>query len=240
MKFVESTYQRAENKEAEKKNKNEEHNEEEKTEDNEEKSIEERLKELRIKSAVTRPQMEIIARFRDENEGFNINTDFLGLDLTEIPINSIKSFNIKDKSTYIVLTNLIIPVLYMGISILNIIQTSKKAGQKTIEKENSNVIVLKAESTNEEKSESLIKSEDEKLNAEDISDAMKDANKSMLYFMPLIMFTVTMNAPLSLALYWLTNTVLSFIEKLAIDKLINKEEAKEIDIDIKKAKKVKK
>ena len=223
----------------EKKEQNEEEFKEEskeEQEENKEQNIEEKIKELRAKSGITRPQMEMISRFRDENEVFNINTEFLGLNLTEIPTNSLKKFNIKDKDTYIVLANFILPLLYMGVSILNTIQQKKQLQKKSEEKQNSNLIVLNEEQKNKE---NLPEKEEDKLNAQDVGDAMQDANKSMMYFLPIVMFTVTMSAPLSLALYWLASTVLSSLEKIIVDKIVNKEE-KETDIDTKKAIKVKK
>ena len=224
-------------KEAEKEEENKkEHKENDENQEKEEQNVEEILKELRVKSGVTRPQMEMIARFRDKDEVFNINTSFLGLDLTEIPTNSLKRFNIKDKDTYIVLANFILPLLYMGVSILNILQQKKQVQKKSEVNEDPNVIVLKAEPKNEEIVETK---EEEKLDVGDIGDAMKDANKSMLYFLPIVMFTVTMSAPLSLALYWLASTVLSSLEKIVVDKIVNKEE-KVTDVDIRKATKVKK
>ena len=173
--------------------------------------------------------MEMIARYRDENEVFDINTKFLGLDLTQIPTNSLKSFKINDKDTYIALVNLIIPVLYMGVSIYNLIYTNKKAKKEKEAKTDPDVIVLETkevETVKDDTKKELAKKDDEKLNSADVGDAMKDANKTMLYFLPIIMFTVTMSAPLSLALYWLTNTLLSFVEKEIVDLIINKKDKK--------------
>ncbi len=229
-------------KEAQKEENNEENNnenEEEKAKnteeenvdenENEEKTEEQRIRELRAKSGVLRPQMEMIARYRDENEVFDINTKFLGLDLTQIPTNSLKSFKINDKDTYIALVNLIIPVLYMGVSIYNLIYTNKKAKKEKEAKTDPDVIVLETkevETVKDDTKKELAKKDDEKLNSADVGDAMKDANKTMLYFLPIIMFTVTMSAPLSLALYWLTNTLLSFVEKEIVDLIINKKDKK--------------
>ena len=199
----------------------------------EEQKEQDKIKELRTKSGILRPQMEMINRFRDENEAFDINTKFLGLDLAQIPTNSLKTIDIKDFKTYGALVNLIIPVLYIGISIANIIYTNKQMKSMT-QKEDKNVIEVKAEKVVEEnKEDKNLKEQDnkenkeDKLSAEDIGGAMKDANKSMLYFMPVIMFVVTMGAPLSLALYWLTNTLLSFGEKAIIDKIIKTQEEKD-------------
>lgn len=225
----------------------ENNNIEEKEDDKqEEKTDEQIIKELKVKSGVLRPQMEMISRFRDEDEAFDINTEFLGLDLTAIPTNSIKSFNIKDKDTYIVLTNLIIPILYITVSILNIVYIGKKNKQKQEENKDLNIIEVKAEKPETKEivdEKSLVKDDSEKLTADDFGDAMADANKSMVYFMPIIMFTVTMNAPLSLALYWFMNTTLSIIEKEIVDKLVEYQDKtgdEKINIAIKSEKNKKK
>ena len=220
------------------KDKKEESKKDEKSEESEEEEDEdEKVARLRKEAGILRPQMEMISRFRDEDEAFDINTNFLGLDLTKIPTNSLKDFDIKDKDTYIVLTNLIIPILYISLSIANIIYTNKKMKKKEEDKDDG-IIEVKAEKVVEKKTEEvkeikdiekdkLEAKESEKLSTEDFGDAMKDANKSMLYFMPILMFTVTMNAPLSLALYWLSNTLLSFIERYGVEKLVDFMEIRE-------------
>lgn len=217
-----------------KEDKKEEPKEEEKTED-------EIIKELRAKSGILRPQMEMIKRYRSENEMFDINTNFLGLDLTQIPTNALKTINIKDSTTYKAALTLVIPVLYMIVSIYNIILTSKKNKQKE-EIKDPNVLeveAVKVEKKTDQDEKSLVKKDNEKLDSEDIGDAMKDANKSMLYFLPVIMFTVTMSAPLSLALYWLANTLFSFAEKYLVDKVVDRQEKSEDTIEAKPAVKVK-
>ena len=58
-------------------------------------------------------------------------------------------------------------------------------------------------------------------------DAMQNVNRNMMLFMPLISVSVSMVAPLGLALYWLVNSILMIIEKLCIDKYLNSKEEKE-------------
>lgn len=229
-------------KEKAKQDSKEEKNKEEKSEAVE-KTDDEKIKELRVKSGVLRPQMEMIRRFRGEDEVFDINTNFLGLDLTNIPTNSIKGIDIKEPKTYGALVNLIIPVAYMIVSLINIITTNKKMQAKKAEAKDDGVIEVEAEKVIEENEESkeIAEKKDDKLSADEIGDAMQDANKSMLYIMPIIMFTVTMSAPLSLALYWLVNTFLTFGEKYIVDKFIEyqnkKEDENEIAIVVDKNKK---
>lgn len=207
-----------------------------KKEENKEKSEEqietEELQELKEKIQIARPQMLMISKFKDENEAFNINMNFLGLDLTQIPSTSLKKFNIKEKETYKNLLNIIIPLLYIASSIGSIIYTTKKSKKKQQEnKKDTNIIEVKVEKENKEE-KSLQKLDDDKLNADDINEAMQDASKSMIYFMPIMMFFITMNQPQSLALYWFVGNIYTFIEKFIIDIIVNKKESEESDIKV--------
>lgn len=197
-----------------------------------EKQETEELQELKEKIQIARPQMLMIAKFKDENEAFNINMNFLGLDLTQIPSTSLKKFNIKEKETYKNLLNIIIPLLYIASSIGSVIYTTKKSKKKQQEnKKDTNIIEVKVEKENKEE-KSLQKLDDDKLNADDINEAMQDASKSMIYFMPIMMFFITMNQPQSLALYWFIGNIYTFIEKFIIDIIVNKKESEESDIKV--------
>ena len=55
----------------------------------------------------------------------------------------------------------------------------------------------------------------------------EDVNKTMGWMMPIMSVTIAIIAPLGLALYWLMNNILMIIERLVINKFLNKEEAKE-------------
>ena len=55
-------------------------------------------------------------------------------------------------------------------------------------------------------------------------DPMEQANKSMSYFMPIMLLSVASVAPLGLALYWLVNNILMTVERLALNKFLKDEE----------------
>ena len=57
-------------------------------------------------------------------------------------------------------------------------------------------------------------------------DAMMNMNKSMMWFMPIMSVSISMIAPLGLALYWLINNIMMIAERIFLDKFIfkNKEE----------------
>lgn len=146
----------------------------------------------KLETKTNYPEVQIIKEFGNENEAFNINMDFLGLDLSSVP-----STNLSDFKT------LIIPFLYVISSVVSTkitmnIQT-KKAND---EKENKN---------GEEQEESM-------------EEMMQSTNKTMSYMMPLMAFSISLVAPLGLALYWLMSNVLMIIERIFINKFVEKKE----------------
>lgn len=59
---------------------------------------------------------------------------------------------------------------------------------------------------------------------EDMSDVMAQTNKNMTYMMPIIAVSVSLIAPLGLALYWLTNNILMIGERIIINKFFDEKE----------------
>ena len=51
-------------------------------------------------------------------------------------------------------------------------------------------------------------------------------SKNMTYIMPFMTVSIALIAPLGLALYWLMNSLLMIVEKLALNKLLKDEEEK--------------
>ena len=151
------------------------------------------------------PEIEIIRELENikkiENTGneeielMDINMEFFGLNLAQIPTQA------TDWKAYI------IPVVYVLVSIL-----SMKITNPTVNKNNKNENPVE---NNEEKALA---------NKEDEFDAMNQMNKNMNFMMPIMYVTVALVAPLGLALYWLTNSLLMIVEKLALNKLLKNEE----------------
>ena len=128
----------------------------------------------------------------EELEELNINMEFLGLNLAQIPTNS------SDWKAYI------IPILYVIVSVLSMKITTAAQKQKPETIEN-----------NDEKA--LTKKEEE-------FDPMAQMNKNMNMMFPVMYLAVALIAPLGLALYWLMNSLLMIVEKLALNKLLKDEE----------------
>lgn len=126
-------------------------------------------------------------------EQVDLNMDFFGIDLTQVPTQ-----NLTDWKT------LVIPVLYVVSSIASIKLSTAKSKKKE-EK-----LITDGKGENEEKE----------------YNPMDDANKTMLWMMPIMSVSIAIIAPLGLALYWLMNNILMIVERLVLNKILNKEEAK--------------
>jgi len=130
---------------------------------------------------------------QEELDSMNINMDFFGLNLAQVPTQS------SDWKAYI------IPVLYVLVAVLSM----KITNPTTKPKETAPV------ENNDEKS--LAKTEEE-------FDPMAQMNKNMNMMFPVMYLAVALIAPLGLALYWLMNSLLMIVERLALNKLLKDEE----------------
>ena len=144
------------------------------------------------------PEMSVIKYLKQNNDTENqmyINMDFLGLDLSKVPQENFGDWKV-----------FVIPVLYVISSILSIKMTTNMTNKKKEEKEE------KALLTEENKAE---------MDQEEMAAQM---NKSMSLMMPILSVSVSLIAPLGLALYWLINNIIMMIERLMLNKLFSKEE----------------
>ena len=136
-------------------------------------------------------------------EKLNLQMNFLGLDLSKIP-----QQNMTDYTVYI------IPVLYIISSFISIKMTTAMQ-QKQNEKKKENVIDGKTgKEIDKEKEENEL-------------DTIMQTNKMMSWMMPIMSISIAFIAPLGLALYWLINNILMIIERLVLNKILEKEDIKE-------------
>ena len=134
---------------------------------------------------------------KEKNDAAYINMNFLGLDLSSVP-----QENIKDPKVYI------IPILYVLTSMI-----SMKISTNTTQKNNKDKKIL-------EKENKEVKKEQEEL------DMAEQITKNMSWFMPIMAVSISIIAPLGLALYWLVNNILMIFERLILNKILDsKEEA---------------
>ena len=129
----------------------------------------------------------------EELELMNINMEFLGFNLAQVPTKS------SDWKAYI------IPILYVLVSVLSMKITNP---------------------TSTTPKQQPVENKDEKAltKAEEEFNPMDQMNKNMNMMFPVMYLAVALIAPLGLALYWLMNSLLMIVEKLALNKLLKDEE----------------
>ena len=139
----------------------------------------------------------------------SINMEFLGLDLSKIP-----QQNLTDWTVYI------IPVLYIIPSFVSIKlnNSMQKKASKTNDSE-SVIDITEDSKKKEDKKNQLIKVEEEGP-AEEEFDAMAQTNKMMSWMIPIMSVSISIVAPLGLALYWLVNNITMIVERLVLNKII--------------------
>lgn len=138
----------------------------------------------------------------------DINMNFLGLDLSKIP-----QQNLADWTVYI------IPVLYIistfvSMKITTSMQQKAKKAQKEAKEANKVEKNIKTDCENKDESTAIVKKEEEEY------DVMEQTNKMMSWMMPIMSVSISLVAPLGLALYWLVNNIAMIGERLILNKVI--------------------
>ena len=145
---------------------------------------------------VNYPEIAIIKEKGNIDENVNINMEFLGLDLSDIP-----SQNYEDWKVYV------IPCLYVMTSLVSMKLTTAIT--------NSDKATDKEEKQADEKKE-------EKANDQD--EMMDEMNKQMRFMMPIMTVSIALIAPLGLALYWLVSNLLMIFERVVLNRFLNEGE----------------
>ena len=153
------------------------------------------LKEEGANSSYT--EIAIINKKAAEDPEVYINMNFLELDLSKVPTQSLDDFRVY-----------IIPILYVISSVISIKITTKMNSDK---KDKDTKDLKKAETEDKEKQP-------------DEMEMMQQMNNNMTYMMPIMSVMIAIIAPLGLALYWLISNVLMIVERLIIDRFINQKE----------------
>lgn len=121
---------------------------------------------------------------------------YINTEFFGLDLSKIPQENLNDWTVYI------IPVLYVITTFISMqITTKMTTTQKDKNKE--------------------INSDKKEENPEEMAMQM---NKSMAWFMPLMSVSISIIAPLGLALYWLVNNITMIIERLVLNKIFSKEE----------------
>ena len=148
---------------------------------------------------VNYPEIAIIREKGKIDEKVNLNMEFLGLDLSDIP-----SQNYEDWTVYV------IPVLYVMTSLISMRLTK-------------NMTKINKDESKEEK-ESKDAKEESKNDSEEMMDEM---NKQMNLMMPIMTVSIALIAPLGLALYWLVSNLLMIFERVVLNRFFK--EGEEVD-----------
>ncbi len=122
---------------------------------------------------------------------------YINMEFLGLDLSSIPSRDIADWKTYV------IPVLYVISTFASLKITS--AMQK------------------KQRKEMTVEGEEQ----DDGMDLMTQTNRNMTFMMPILAVSISLVAPLGLALYWLTNNILMIIERLLLNKFVKDNDNKE-------------
>lgn len=123
----------------------------------------------------------------------NDESVYINMEFLGLDLSSIPSRDIADWKTYV------IPVLYVVSTFASLKITT--AMQK------------------KQRKEMTVEGEEQ----DDGMDLMTQTNRNMTFMMPILAVSISLVAPLGLALYWLTNNVLMIIERLLLNKFIKED-----------------
>lgn len=143
---------------------------------------------------VNYPEIAIIKEKGKIDENVNINMEFLGLDLSDIPTQ-----NYEDWTVYV------IPVLYVMTSFVSMRLTRN---------------MTKIDNKEEQKEDKEAKEE----NKNDSEEMMDEMNKQMNFMMPIMTVSIALIAPLGLALYWLVSNLLMIFERVVLNRFFKEGE----------------
>ena len=174
-------------------------------------------------------EIEVIEKYGATDEEVNINMNFLGLNLTAVPMANWHDFKV-----------LILPILYLIVTFINMKYTNdlQKKGSKEkkerraaelarrYEKLQTEIDKLEDGEEKEKKIKEFEKIKKADQESEEVEDGALGMTKGMSFMMPLMSIMISMIAPLGLSLYWLISNLLNLIERIVVNKIIDKQEEK--------------
>ena len=152
--------------------------------------------------------LELIDKYKDElsvksnypevqvikEKGQDDERVYINMNFLGLDLSSVPSSNYKDYKVFV------IPVLYVISSIVSMKLTLNMQGGKKKKHD---------KEENESKEE---------------TEAMPDMTKTMSYMMPIMAVSISLVAPLGLALYWLVNNILMIGERIVLERFIKDDE----------------
>ena len=169
---------------------------------------------------IRQKEMVIIRELGSTDEKVNINMEFLGLDLTSIPSETIKSISdLKEPKNLGIIS---IPILYIVMSFISFGVAQKDMEhmrQQSKNKDDNVVKVIEDKKENED---------EEKFTGEDFQDAMMTSNKMMKYILPIMIFSVSMVTSLGISIYWAFNSMVDILKIYLLKHIVNKKLEKDV------------
>lgn len=147
-------------------------------------------------------EIRVIELKSSEDEKVYLNMNFLGVDLSKVPMQ-----NWKDVKVFI------IPLLYIVTTFINIKLSTNLTNPKKKEEDKGVEVVDKDDNKKETQDDQL--------------ESMQQMTKSMNYMMPIMSVAIALVAPLGLSLYWFVTNVLQLIERFTINFFMKKKEQEE-------------
>jgi YidC/Oxa1 family membrane protein insertase len=160
----------------------------------------------------TYPEIAIIREKGDEDERVHLNMNFLGLDLSDIPSQNYSNWTV-----------FIIPVLYVLTTFVSLKLNEKMTKKRKEDAVANKVVTERIVSRNENKEEKMLVPT-EKTEDDEMIDTMSDMTKTMTWMMPIMSVSISLIAPLGLALYWLVGNIFMIVERVVTNKIIEKDD----------------
>lgn len=168
-------------------------------------------------------EIKVIELKSAEDNNVALNMNFLGLDLSKVPMQNWKDWKV-----------FIIPFFYVLLTFVNIKITSNDMKKDKKDKKIKEIEAGKDKELDKDKESDKANNDldkkvsDNKETPEEQLDSMKQMTNNMNYMMPIMSISISLIAPLGLSLYWLVSNILQLGEKIVIDKVMNNKKQEEI------------
>lgn len=141
-------------------------------------------------------EIQVIELKSSEDDRVSLNMEFLGLNLSKVPMQNWQEIEV-----------FIIPLLYVVTTFINMKISMDLSKKKEDDKE--------------KKTKKEVKEDDKEETVEDQLDSMQEMTKSMNYTLPIMSVAIALIAPLGLSLYWFVSNSLQLVERIIITKILD-------------------
>ena len=149
-------------------------------------------------------ELRIINKYGDQDSRLKINMNWLGFNLTDIPMQNKENWKV-----------FIIPVLYVitiliNTKLINAFAKTKEQKEKEAKQKEERKLAEGEEKKEETQEEQL--------------ENMQGMTKGLNYMMPIMSVSIALIAPLGLSLYWLIGNIFQLAEKLVLEGIFKAQE----------------